>query len=112
MKKLIFLVAVMFALSSVASAAIITSVDRSGGASNDRTPIGVYDGEADPLASDAGGLADGVGVFSDRDYPYINTPIELVGAEYIRTFNNDKNESGTVFPARYSQAQYSRHGCA
>jgi hypothetical protein len=98
MRKLILLVALLFAISNVASAAIITSVDRSGGAvaDKDRPPIHTYDSETDPLASDPGGLADGVGVFSDREYPYINTPIELVGAEYIRTFNNDKNNAGTV----------------
>jgi hypothetical protein len=96
MKKLIFVVAVMFALSSVASAAIITSVDRAGGASDDREPYGPYDGDDPVLASDPGGLADGVLVFSDRTYPYTSTPIELVGAEYIRTFNNDKNSASTV----------------
>jgi hypothetical protein len=96
MKKLILLVALLFAISNVASAAIITSVDRSGGASDTRDPIGTYDGEDDPLPSEPGGLADGVGVFSDRTYPYANTPLELVGAEYIRTFNNDKNTADTV----------------
>ena len=97
-KKLIFLVVVMFAISSVASAAIITSVDRTLGAvaDKDRPPIHDYDGETDPLPMEPGGLANGVGVFSDRTYPYANTPDELLGAEYIRTFNNDKNEADTV----------------
>ena len=96
MKRLVLLVAVVFALSSVASAAIITSVERAGGASGDRDPYGPYDGDDPVLASDAGGLADGVGVFSDRTYPYISTPGELVGAEYIRTFNSDKGNASTV----------------
>jgi len=96
MKRLVLLVAVLFALSNIASAAIITSVNRSGGASGNRDPVGVYDGEMDPLPSDPGGLANGVLVFSDRTYPYSLTPIELVGAEYIRTFNSDKNNASTV----------------
>ena len=94
MKRLVLLVAVVFALSSVASAAIITSVDRSNGTSGNRSPIGSFDGETQPLASD-GTLADGLHVFSDRDYPWANTPSELVGAEYIRTFNTDKGGTGS-----------------
>ena len=96
MKKMILLVAVLFALSSVASAAIITDVVRTGGVSGDRSPIGVYDGDDDVLPSVAGGLQDGVHVFSDRDYPYAQTPVELIGAEYIRTFNSDKGAAANV----------------
>jgi hypothetical protein len=96
MKRLVLLVAVLFALSSVASAAIITSVERAGGASGDREPYGPYDGDDPVLASDPGGLADGVLVFSDRTYPYTATPGDLVGAEYIRTFNSDKGNASTV----------------
>ncbi len=81
MKRLILLVTVLFALSSVASAAIITNVDRAGGKndSGGRDPIGPYTPTTAPLASDAGGLADGVLVFSDRTYPYVNTPDDLLG---------------------------------
>jgi hypothetical protein len=96
MKKIVLFVAVMFALSSVASAAIITSVDRSGGASGDRDHIGVYDGEVDPEASAPGGLQAGVYIFSDRDYLYDTVPIELIGAEYIVTYNSDKGKDGSV----------------
>jgi len=98
MKRLVLLVVVLFALSSVASAAIITSVERAGGKNDPvgRDPIGVYTPTTPPLASDPGGLADGVGVFSDRTYPYTSTPGELIGAEYIRTFNSDKDEADTV----------------
>jgi len=96
MKRLVLLVVVLFALSSVASAAIITSVERAGGASGDRDPYGPYDGDDPVLASDPGGLADGVVVFSDRTYPYISTPADLLGAEYIRTFNSDKGNANTV----------------
>jgi hypothetical protein len=96
MKKVILLVALLFAISNVASAAIITSVDRSGGASGDRDHIGVYDGEMDPEASAPGGLQTGVYIFSDRDYLYGGIPIELVGAEYIVTYNSDKSFDGSV----------------
>ncbi|MHC4744920.1 MAG: PEP-CTERM sorting domain-containing protein [Planctomycetota bacterium] len=97
MKKFIVLVALIFAISNVASALpIIGNVDRSGGVSGDRDPVGPYDGEYDPLPSDHGGLADGVLVFSDRTYPYANTPLELVGAEYIRTYNSDKGAAANV----------------
>jgi len=97
MKRLVLLVAVVFALSSVASAAIITSVDREGGASGNRSPIGVYVGSDEPLPSDAGGLAVGVHIFSDRDYLYAGPmPGDVAGAEYIRTFNSDKGNDGSV----------------
>jgi len=97
MRKLILLVVVfglIFSLCDVASALIITGVDRSLGTSGNRTPIGVFTGETDPLAS-VSGLADGIHVFSDRDYPWSKTPIELVGAEYVRTFNTDKGGTGS-----------------
>ena len=96
MKRLVLLVAVLFALSNVASAAIITSVDRSGGASGNRDPYGTYDGDDPVLASDPGGLAAGVYIFSDRTMHYAFVPADLVGAEYIRTFNSDKNNDGSA----------------
>jgi len=95
-KRLILLVLLVFVFSSAASAAIITSVDRSGGASGNRPLIGAYNSETDPLPSDPGGLADGVAVFSDRTYTYISTPAELIGADYIMTFNSDKGNASTV----------------
>jgi hypothetical protein len=82
--------------AAMASAAVITSVVRANGSSGNRSPIGVFDGNTQCLASDAGGLADGLHVFSDRDYPYSNTPVEMVGSEYIRTFNTDKGAASTV----------------
>jgi hypothetical protein len=94
---IVFLViSAIFLASGAASAAIITNVERSGGASGDRPPVGAYDGEMEPLASDPGGLADGVLVFSDREYPYANTPEDLLGADYIRTYNSDKGNADTV----------------
>src|SRR3972149_452322 len=93
MKRLVLLVAVLFALSNVASAAIITSVDRLGGASGNKPIIGVYDGGTDPLRTT---LADGVYMFSDRDYTFPTVPTDLVGAEYIQTFNSDKSRDGSV----------------
>jgi len=103
MKRLVLLVAVLFALSNIASAAIITSVDRSGGKADTRDPIGAYDGERDPEASDPAGLHDGVYVFSDRTMHYASTPIELVGAEYVRTFNSDKTVTTVTYDVTTSR---------
>jgi hypothetical protein len=94
--KALLVMALVVAISGVASAAIITEVVRAGGASGDRDPIGAYDGSTAVLATEPGGLKDGNLVFSDRTYPWAQTPAELIGAEYIRTFNNDKNEAGTA----------------
>lgn len=91
MKKLILLVVLVFALSSVASASIITDVDRSNGRSGDRSPIGVFDGDTDPLPS-VTGLQDGIHTFSDRDYLWEDTPAGMYGYEYVRTFNTDKSK--------------------
>jgi hypothetical protein len=95
MRKLILLV-LMLAVGSAASAAIITSVDRSGGYSGYRDPIGAYNGEDDPLPMEAGGLEDGNYIFSDRTYYWVNTPEDLIGSEYIRTFNSDKLVPDTI----------------
>jgi hypothetical protein len=103
MKRLVLLVAVLFALSSVASAAIITSVDRSGGKADTRDPIGAYDGERDPEPSDPAGLHDGVYIFSDRTMHYASTPIELVGAEYVRTYNSDKTVTTVTYDVTTSR---------
>jgi len=93
-KKLLFVLLVLGLFAGMTHAALITGVDRSGGQSGDRSPIGAFDGETDPLPS-VGGLQDGIHVFSDRDYPWSMTPAELIGAEYIRTFNSDKSGSET-----------------
>lgn len=97
MRKLILLVLVL-AISCAASATIITSVERSGGAlaDKDRPPIHYFDGETEPLAMEEGRLKDGNGVFSDRTFLWIYTPASLLGSEYIRTFNNDKLYQATV----------------
>ena len=89
MKKLIIFVLVFCLCASVASASIITNVDRTRGTSGNRSPIGVFTPNTDPLASNP--LKDGEIVFSDRDYPYIATPASMVGYEYVRTFNTDKH---------------------
>ena len=98
-RKLILLLAVVLGVivgfSSVASAAIITGVVRSGGNSGDRAPIGPFTGNTQPLATQAGGLTDGNYVFSDREYTWINTPEDVDGAEYVRTFNTDKGSNVT-----------------
>lgn len=99
MKRLILMsllaIVLVVGISSVASAAIITEVVRANGTSGDRSPIGAFDGNTLPMATEPGGLKDGNIVFSDRDYPWAQTPAELIGAEYIRTFNTDKGGTGS-----------------
>jgi hypothetical protein len=96
MKRMVLLVAVVFALSSVASALpIISSVNRSGGATDNRLPFGPYNGEDEPLLAS---LADGIYVFSDRDnFKLQSTPIDLIGADYVQTFNNDKKVTTVTY---------------
>lgn len=96
MKRMVLLVTVVFALSSVASALpIISSVDRSGGVTDNRAPIGPYDGGTDPLLTS---LADGIYVFCDRDnFALQSTPADLVGADYVQTFNNDKKSTTVTY---------------
>jgi hypothetical protein len=76
-------------------APIITGVVRANGQSGTKDPIGAFDGNTTPLPTQPGGLMDGNLVFSDRTYPWSKTPAEMVGSEYIRTFNNDKSKSET-----------------
>ena len=95
-KKLIFLVVVMFAFSSVASGSVITDVSRSRGTAGNRSPIGVFDGSTPPLASPTGGVKDGAPVFSDRDYVWELTPWQFIGDEYVRTFNTDKDDQNIL----------------
>jgi hypothetical protein len=82
---------VILSQSVTAPNRIITNVDRSGGASDDRDPIGVYDGEVDPLASDEFGLQLGARAASDRTFIWDYIDEELIGADYVRMFNTDKS---------------------
>ncbi len=89
-KALLVLTVVVFLSGTLAHADIFGTVDRSGGSSGDRPPVGVFDGDTDPLATEVGGLTNGNMVFSDRTYPFIDTPTFMDGMEYVRTFNTDK----------------------
>jgi hypothetical protein len=73
------------------SSPLITSVRRLHGRTGDRAPVGPYDGETAPLPSSKSGLRRGAVYFSDRVYPVNVIDASLVGAEYVRTFNSDKN---------------------
>ncbi len=72
---------------------IITKVDRTDGTSGNRPPILAFNGETDPLPSEAGGLANGLYCFSDRTYTWSNMAPEMAGQEYVRTFNTDKGDT-------------------
>jgi len=86
--------AVVLGFVSLAQAEIITGVDRTNASSGDRTPIGVFEGAKDTLPNQAGGLTQDNVYFSDRDYTINVVPTLLEGAEYVRTFNTDKDGGG------------------
>ena len=107
---ILFVVFVMGLASSVASAALITEVVRANGQSGTRTdgsPInGAFTGNTAPVPMPAGGLMDGNFVYSDRNYPWSKTPVELIGAEYVLMFNTDKatSETDVTYTVTISQA--------
>lgn len=85
----------MLAMSAAVSAAVITEVVRADGRSGNRSPIGEFDGNTAPLPMPEGGLHNGTDsgtpfVFSDRTFWWEDVPEPLTGADYIRTFNDDK----------------------
>ncbi len=89
---LLLVTAVLVASAGIAQAALITNVSRTGGnTKTGKPPIGDYDGTTTPLPGMDGGLLDGNGTFSDRNHVWANTPAEVMGAEYIRSMNDDKN---------------------
>jgi hypothetical protein len=88
---LLLVTAVLVASAGIAQAALITNVVRANGQSGNRAPIGVFDGNTAVLPTQAGGLIDGNLMFSDRDVHRWNaTPAQIMGSEYVRTYNSDK----------------------
>jgi hypothetical protein len=89
---------------------VITDVIRANGQSGNRTdgsPInGAYTGNTAPVRMQAGGLKDGNFVYSDRNYPWSLTPKELIGAEYVLTYNQDKTggEKDVTYTVTFSKA--------
>jgi len=82
---------------------IIIGVVRANGESDNRAPIGQYGGGTPVLLTQTGGLKDGNLCFSDRTYPWANTPAQLVGAEYVRTFNSDKKSTTVTYTVTTSR---------
>jgi hypothetical protein len=78
--------------SQVRAAQLITGVDRTDGTSGNKPPIGAFNSETDPLASQ-GGLANGLYCFSDRAFTWVNMAPQMAGQEYVRTFNTDKGDT-------------------
>jgi hypothetical protein len=88
---------------------IITNVVRANGQAGSRTdasPITAFTGSTAPAPMPLYGLMDEALVFSDRPYPWAQTPAELVGAEYVLTFNTDKNagETDVTYSVTFSKA--------
>ena len=82
---------------------IITSVLRSNGESDNRAPVGQYNGSTPPLPTEAGGLINGNLCFSDRTYTWTKMPEQLLGAEYVRTFNSDKHSTTVTYTVTTSR---------
>lgn len=95
-KKLLVCMLLVAFTCSMASAQIITSVDRTRGTAGNRDPIGAFDTDTDPLPTQGFNLIDGNLVFSDRTYPWTATPASMVGNEYVRTFNTDKHSKAIM----------------
>jgi len=88
---------------------VITKVVRANGQAGTRTdasPITAFTGSTAPAPMPIYGLMDDAIVFSDRPYPWAQTPAGLVGAEYVLTFNTDKNagETDVTYTVTFSRA--------
>jgi hypothetical protein len=83
---------------------IITTVVRANGASGNRAPIGAYNGNTSVLPTQAGGLMDNNVCFSDRTYGWAQTPVELLGPEYVRTFWSDRSSTTVTYRVTTSRA--------
>jgi hypothetical protein len=93
---LLLVAAMLVASAGIAQAALITNVVRANGQSGNRAPVGAFTGSTAPLATQAGGLIDKNLVFSDRDvHAWNSTPAQIMGSEYVRTFNTDKAATET-----------------
>jgi hypothetical protein len=75
----------------------VIGVVRANGEWGNQAPIGQYDGSTSALPAQSGGLKDGNLCFSDRTYSWVYTPAQLVGAEYVRTFNSDKKSTTVTY---------------
>jgi hypothetical protein len=116
-QKVLFALALVMLFAGMCPAGIIVSVDRSRGqpltGTTTKSPIGTFDSETDPLI---GVVGDGMGVFSDRTYPWANTPVggvwgtteDLSGADLVMTFNDDKSTSEIMvtYTVTISEAAY------
>lgn len=108
-QKVLFALALVMLFAGMCPAGVIVSVDRSRGqpqtGTANKAPIGIFDQNTDPLL---GVLGDGEGVFSDRTYPWVDTPASLVGDDIVKTFNDDKatSEIMVTYAVTISQAVY------
>jgi hypothetical protein len=59
-------------------------------------PTRLFDGETDPSPSDESGLRLGTVLYSDRPCPITRIDAPLVGADYVRTYNTDKERKADV----------------
>ncbi len=99
MKKIqtVLLVATALVLvwSSVAPAALITNISRRNPDSNS--------GDTEP-ALVAGGLAEGAKTFVDRTHTYKQIPAAALGADYVMTANDDKDNANYELDVTFGSA--------
>lgn len=74
---------------------IITSVVRSGGATGGQPQI--------ITGPSLGGLQENSRTYADRTYIWQNVPVELLGADYVKTYCDDKMASGVSYAVTLSQ---------
>jgi hypothetical protein len=85
---------------------IITRVVRANGVGGNQAPIGAYDGNTSVLPTQVGGLMDMNFCFSDRTLWWGQTPLELVGLGYVRTFCSDKNSKSVTYTVTTSRTAF------
>lgn len=97
MNKALWICTITAALTFSAAGQIITTVVRSGGASG----IG-YNGNTRPKFTAGGNMRDGIYAYSDQSYRWINTPEEMEGSEYVRTFDSDTNAPNVNYAVTFT----------
>ncbi len=88
---------------------VITKVVRANGQAGTAasgSPVDAFTGSTAPAPMPLYGLTDEALVFSDRAYPWSLTPAEMVGAEYVLTFNTDRTagEKDVTYTVTFSKA--------
>ncbi len=85
---------------------LIGAVDRTNGDTDDKAPIGSFTGDTDPLASSPDGIQLGNPAMSDRIYVFDMVDEPLKGAEFVRTFNEDRDAPDVNYEVQFLQSVF------